>query len=121
MFWAMMALARCCCAAAAGARPRRRRKRRNSRRSKLGDGATTEKGERFSYLKSIAQPVLIINGHDDIMVPTVNSFILQQNLPNGWLILYRDQAMARSFNIRLRSLRKPGCSCTRRSPQPGRV
>jgi pimeloyl-ACP methyl ester carboxylesterase len=62
----------------------------------LGRG-DDQKGERFSYLKSIAQPVLIINGHDDIMVPTVNSFILQQNLPNGWLILYRDSGHGAQF------------------------
>jgi pimeloyl-ACP methyl ester carboxylesterase len=41
--------------------------------------------------------VLTINGHDDIMVPTVNSFILQQNLPNGWLILYRDSGHGAQF------------------------
>ncbi|KAK4184413.1 Alpha/Beta hydrolase protein [Podospora australis] len=32
--------------------------------------------------------VLVVNGHDDYMIPTVNSFVLQQKLPNGHLIVY---------------------------------
>jgi hypothetical protein len=31
-----------------------------------------------------------VNGSTDVMVPTVNSYILQQNLPNAQLILYPD-------------------------------
>lgn len=58
-------------------------------------------GERFSYLRSIRQPVLVINGHDDIMVPTVNSFLLQQNLPSAWLILYPDSGHGALFQFPL--------------------
>lgn len=54
-------------------------------------------GERLSYLESITQPVLVINGHDDIIVPTVNSFLLQQNLANAWLILYPDSGHGAQF------------------------
>jgi pimeloyl-ACP methyl ester carboxylesterase len=44
----------------------------------------------FDYLKDIRQPTLIVNGHNDVIAPTINSFTLQQNLPNAELILYPD-------------------------------
>jgi pimeloyl-ACP methyl ester carboxylesterase len=44
----------------------------------------------YGYLKKITQPTLIANGSNDIIVYTVNSFILHQNLPNAQLILYPD-------------------------------
>ena len=44
----------------------------------------------FEYLKSIRQPTLVVNGGKDVIVYAVNSFILQQNLPNAQLILYPD-------------------------------
>jgi pimeloyl-ACP methyl ester carboxylesterase len=44
----------------------------------------------LDYLKDIRQPTLVVNGSSDVMVPTVNSYILQQNLPNAQLILYPD-------------------------------
>jgi pimeloyl-ACP methyl ester carboxylesterase len=33
---------------------------------------------------------LVVNGGNDVIVYSVNSFILQQNLPNAQLILYPD-------------------------------
>ena len=44
----------------------------------------------LDYLKDIRQPTLVVNGSNDVMVPTVNSYILQQNLPNAELIIYPD-------------------------------
>jgi pimeloyl-ACP methyl ester carboxylesterase len=44
----------------------------------------------FEYLKSIGQPTLVVNGGSDVIIYSVNSFILQQNLPNAQLILYPD-------------------------------
>jgi pimeloyl-ACP methyl ester carboxylesterase len=44
----------------------------------------------LDYLKGITQPTLVINGSNDVIIYTVNSFILQQNLPNAQLILYPD-------------------------------
>jgi pimeloyl-ACP methyl ester carboxylesterase len=44
----------------------------------------------FDYLKNIRQPTLIVQGSNDVIIPTVNSYILQQNLPNAQLILYPD-------------------------------
>ena len=46
--------------------------------------------DRYSDLKKIQQPVLIINGSNDVIIYTINSYILQQNLPDGTLILYPD-------------------------------
>jgi pimeloyl-ACP methyl ester carboxylesterase len=51
-------------------------------------GAPQEKP--FEYLKSIRQPALVVNGGKDVIIYSVNSFILQQNLPNAELILYPD-------------------------------
>jgi pimeloyl-ACP methyl ester carboxylesterase len=44
----------------------------------------------YAYLKKITQPALVVNGSNDVIIYTVNSFILQQNLPNAQLILYPD-------------------------------
>jgi pimeloyl-ACP methyl ester carboxylesterase len=51
-------------------------------------GAPREKA--FDYLKSIRQPTLVVNGGKDVIIYSVNSFILQQHLPNAELILYPD-------------------------------
>jgi pimeloyl-ACP methyl ester carboxylesterase len=44
----------------------------------------------YAYLKDIRQPTLVVNGGSDVIVYTVNSFILQQHIPNAQLILYPD-------------------------------
>jgi pimeloyl-ACP methyl ester carboxylesterase len=46
----------------------------------------------YDYLKAIQQPTLVVNGSTDPIIYTVNSFILQQNLPNAQLIIYPDSA-----------------------------
>jgi pimeloyl-ACP methyl ester carboxylesterase len=46
----------------------------------------------WDYLKEIKQPTLVVNGSDDVIVYTINSYILQQNLPNAQLIIYPDSA-----------------------------
>src|SRR5258708_6998495 len=51
-------------------------------------GAPTQ--DPCAYLKKITQPTLVVNGSTDEIVYTVNSFILQQNLPDAQLILYPD-------------------------------
>jgi pimeloyl-ACP methyl ester carboxylesterase len=51
-------------------------------------GAPREKP--FEYLKSIRQPALVVNGGKDVIIHSVNSFILQQHLPDAQLILYPD-------------------------------
>ena len=42
----------------------------------------------YSKLGEIKQPVLVANGSNDVMVPTINSFTMAQLLPNALLILY---------------------------------
>ena len=54
-------------------------------------------GKRFDYLKNIQIPVLIVGGTSDIICYTINSFYLQQNLPNAQLILYPDSAHGMLF------------------------
>jgi pimeloyl-ACP methyl ester carboxylesterase len=44
----------------------------------------------YDYLKTITQPTLVVNGSKDLIIYTVNSFILQQNIPNAQLIIYPD-------------------------------
>jgi pimeloyl-ACP methyl ester carboxylesterase len=46
----------------------------------------------YDYLKAIKQPTLVVNGSHDVVIYTLNSFILQQHLPNAQLILYPDSA-----------------------------
>ena len=41
-------------------------------------------------LGSIRIPVLIANGDNDIMVPTVNSTDMARRIPNAQLIIYED-------------------------------
>jgi pimeloyl-ACP methyl ester carboxylesterase len=51
-------------------------------------GAPQEKP--FEYLKSIRHPTLVVNGGNNVIIYSVNSFILQQHLPDAQLILYPD-------------------------------
>jgi pimeloyl-ACP methyl ester carboxylesterase len=51
----------------------------------------------WDYLKQIKQPTLVVNGSNDVIIYTVNSFILQQHLPNAKLILYPDSAHGSLF------------------------
>ena len=44
----------------------------------------------YDYLKTIKQSTLVVNGSHDVNMPTVNSFIMQQNMPNAQLIIYPD-------------------------------
>ena len=44
----------------------------------------------LDYLKAIPHPTLVVNGSNDIVVPTINSYILQQKLPNAELMLFPD-------------------------------
>ncbi|SDP29163.1 Pimeloyl-ACP methyl ester carboxylesterase [Paenibacillus sp. yr247] len=48
------------------------------------------KDSTFDRLGEIKQPVLIANGSNDIMIPTINSYIVSQRIPNAQLIIYPD-------------------------------
>jgi pimeloyl-ACP methyl ester carboxylesterase len=60
-------------------------------------GAATP--DSFDYLKGIPHPALVVNGSNDIVVPTINSYILQQNLPNAELILFPDSNHGSHFQF----------------------
>jgi len=44
----------------------------------------------LDYLQSIHQPTLVVQGSNDVIMPTHNSYVLQQNLSNAQLIIYPD-------------------------------
>jgi pimeloyl-ACP methyl ester carboxylesterase len=54
-------------------------------------------GERFSDLRGIQQPVLVINGKHDEMIPVRNSYWLSENLPNAVLLTYPDSGHGSLF------------------------
>ena len=58
-----------------------------------------ETGERYGSLKNNPHRTLVVNGHDDIMVPTVNSFILQQKLPDARPMLFLDSGHGSHFQF----------------------
>src|SRR6202048_1746315 len=55
----------------------------------IGKWGVQQKGS-YDYLKTFKQPTLVVNGSNDVIMPTVNSFIMQQNMPNAQLIIYPD-------------------------------
>lgn len=59
----------------------------------------------FSYLRNIRQPTFILNGVNDVMIPTINSFYMARNLPNAQLFIYPDSGHAAQFQYPHRFLR----------------
>jgi pimeloyl-ACP methyl ester carboxylesterase len=57
------------------------------------------RGERYAELRAIKQPTLVVNGNRDVMVPTINSFILSQHIPNAQLIVYPDSGHGSLFQF----------------------
>ena len=46
----------------------------------------------WDYLATIHHPVLVVDGSNDLIIPTINGFTLQQHLPNAQLIVYPDSS-----------------------------
>lgn len=46
----------------------------------------------WDYLADIRQPTLVVDGSNDLIIPTINGFTLQQHLPNAQLIVYPDSS-----------------------------
>ena len=55
----------------------------------IGNWITPDE-EGLAYLKRISQPVLIAQGSNDVIIPTMHSVTLQQQLPDAQLIIYPD-------------------------------
>jgi pimeloyl-ACP methyl ester carboxylesterase len=51
----------------------------------------------YDYLKTFKQPTLVVNGSNDVIMPTVNSFIMQQNIPDSQLVIYPDSNHGSQF------------------------
>jgi pimeloyl-ACP methyl ester carboxylesterase len=56
-----------------------------------------EKDSEHQQLRNIKQPVLIVNGTNDLIVPSINSFTLSQYLINSKLILWSDSGHGALF------------------------
>jgi pimeloyl-ACP methyl ester carboxylesterase len=56
-------------------------------------------GDRYASLKKLPHRTLVWNGRNDAMVPTVNSFILQQRLPDARLLLFPDSGHGSHFQF----------------------
>jgi pimeloyl-ACP methyl ester carboxylesterase len=65
----------------------------------IGAWGTVPAKDRYEMLKAIEQPTLVVNGKHDLLVPTVNSYILQQHLPNATLIIYPDSGHGAIFQF----------------------
>ncbi|WP_197093138.1 alpha/beta fold hydrolase [Methylobacterium aquaticum] len=51
----------------------------------------------YEYLNAIKQPTLVVNGIEDIMIASINSFYLGQNIPNSQIIPYEDAGRGAHF------------------------
>lgn len=51
----------------------------------------------FAHLRDIQQPTFILNGTNDVMIPSINSWYLSQNIPNAQLFIYPDAGHAAQF------------------------
>lgn len=52
---------------------------------------------RFAYLKQITQPTLIVNGANEVMIATITSWPMVQNIHNAQLIVYPDVGHGAQF------------------------
>jgi pimeloyl-ACP methyl ester carboxylesterase len=56
-------------------------------------------GQRFADLAAIRQPMLVVNGIHDEMIPISNSYSLVENLPNAVLLAYPDSGHGSLFQF----------------------
>lgn len=59
----------------------------------------------FAHLQEITQPTLIVNGVNDVMIATINSWHMVQNIPNSQLIVYPDAGHGAQFQYPERFLK----------------
>ena len=73
-------------------------------------------GARFSDLKNIRQPTLVVNGVHDDMIPVSNSYSLGEHLPNAVLLTYPDSGHGSLFQFHESFTRQAGAFLTSDSP-----
>jgi pimeloyl-ACP methyl ester carboxylesterase len=56
----------------------------------IREWGTVPSSNRYSTLRDIAQPTLVVHGNKDIVVLPINAFILAERLPDAHLIMYPD-------------------------------
>ena len=66
----------------------------------------TQAAGSFDYLSRIGQPTLVVNGNNDIVIPTINSYHLYQGLPDAELLLYPDANHGAHFQYPARFARR---------------
>ena len=59
----------------------------------------------FAPLRGIQQPTLVLNGVNDIMLASINSWHLAQNIPNAQLLIYPDAGHGAQFQYPARFLK----------------
>ena len=59
--------------------------------------AKLDRNEPFKHLREIRQPTFILNGSNDVMIPTINSWYMAQNIPNAQLFIYPDAGHAAQY------------------------
>jgi pimeloyl-ACP methyl ester carboxylesterase len=64
-----------------------------------------QREDAYEYLKTITQPTLVVNGDNDVIIYTINSYILQQHIPNSQLILYPDASHGSQYQYPARFVR----------------
>ncbi|MDT5233150.1 MAG: hypothetical protein QOD88_784 [Mycobacterium sp.] len=55
------------------------------------------RGDALEELSGIRQPTLVVNGSHDIMVPTVNSYLMAQRISDAELVIYPDSGHGSLF------------------------
>ena len=58
---------------------------------------TLDPSDPFAHLRDITQPTLVVNGANDVMIATINSWHLAQNIPNAQLMIYPDAGHGAQF------------------------
>jgi pimeloyl-ACP methyl ester carboxylesterase len=69
-------------------------------------GWSAAPADNFGYLDGIAQPALVVNGSNDIVIPTINSYHLYQHLPDAELMLLPDSGHGAHFQYVERFVRR---------------
>jgi pimeloyl-ACP methyl ester carboxylesterase len=69
-------------------------------------GWASAPADNFRYLDGIAQAAFVVNGSNDIVIPTINSYHLYQHLPDAELMLLPDSGHGAHFQYVERFVRR---------------